>query len=120
MYVGFVAANRRWVLPAEQVAAVGVLGPVTRLPTGDPSLLGVSVHRGRVVALVAVDGAGLRDVASPRHPSHLILLRSAGGEVAVAAEELLGLKVEVGGGIPDGFELLALEGPRLAGARASA
>lgn len=106
-YVAFVAAGRRWVLPAEQIAAVGALGAVTRLPTADACRLGLTLHRGRVVALVApaaFNGAG---PASGRG-RHLVVLRAGGGCVGFAAEELLGLRVEYGDAVPEGFAVLEI------------
>jgi chemotaxis signal transduction protein len=112
MYVAFLAAGRRWVLPAAEVAAVGDLPPVTRLPTRDPGRLGLAVHRGRVVALLAADGAsaeggtdGGAGLAAAGAARHLVVLRAGGESVALAAEELLGLKVEYGEVIPEGFAL---------------
>ncbi len=108
MYVAFVAAGRRWVLPAEQVAGVAELGPVTRLPTADPALLGVTLHRGRAVALVAADGGGDGDAPPARH---LVALRAGGEAIALPAEELVGLETVRGDGLPDGFELYDVETP---------
>jgi hypothetical protein len=109
MYVAFASSGRRFVVPAEEVAAVGAIGRVTHLPTREPSRLGVTLHQGRVVALLAAGGPGAH---GPGVASHLVLLRAGEGTVALAAEELLGLKVEYGDGVPEGFE--ALDGRRLA------
>lgn len=101
LLVAFAAAGQRWALPAAEVAAVAELGPVTPLPTADPSLLGVTLHRGRAVALRAPDPA-----VRPAAPGYLVLLRSGGERVAAAAEELIGLETVVGDGLPDGFRRL--------------
>jgi len=120
MYVAFAAAGRRWVLPAEEVAGVAELGRVTPLPTADPALAGVTLHRGRAVALMAADG-GANGSAPPRH---LIALRAWGEGIALPADELVGLEVVHGDGLPDGFELYdlesALESRRRAGGPAAA
>jgi chemotaxis signal transduction protein len=121
-YVAFAAGGRRWLLPVEQAASVGELGPVARLPTADPRRLGVAWHGGRVVALLdpesfsagRVAGAAADAGTPPAGQSrHLILLRAGGGAVGLPAEELLGLKVEYGSGLPEGFDLLAVDGSRL-------
>jgi hypothetical protein len=103
MYVAFAAAGRRWVLPAEEVAGVAALGAVTPLPTADPALLGITLHRGRAVALLAAGGGGNGGGAAPPAP-HLVALRALGEGVAVAADELIGLEIVHGDGVPDGFE----------------
>ena len=105
MYVAFAAAGRRWVLPAEEVAGVAELGRVTALPTADPVLAGVTLHRGRAVALVAAEGGG--NGSAP--PSHLIALRAWGGGIALPADELIGLEVVHGDRLPEGFERYDLE-----------
>jgi chemotaxis signal transduction protein len=121
-YVAFAAGGRRWLLPVEQAASVGELGPVARLPTADPRRLGVVWHGGRVVALLdpeafsaAAGATAAMDGGAPGsgRARHLILLRAGGGAVALPAEELLGLKVEYGSGLPEGFSLLAVDGAPL-------
>lgn len=104
MYVAFRAAGRRWVLPAEDVAGVCELGPVTPLPTADPALAGVALHRGRAVALLA--GGSADGAAASRH---LIALRERGGSIALAADDLIGLEVVHGDGVPAGFDLYDLD-----------
>lgn len=106
MYVAFRAAGRRWVLPAEEVAGVAELGRVTPLPTADPALAGVTLHRGRAVALLAGDqGNG----AAPAR--HLVALRAFGEAIALPAEELIGLEVVHGDGLPAGYDLYDLQQP---------
>lgn len=101
MYVAFALAGRRWVMPAEEVAAVAELRPVTRLPTADPNRLGIVIHRGRAVALVAaVEGA------APRSGGHYLLFRDP--ELAIPVDELIGLEVEHGDRLPAGFERFEL------------
>jgi hypothetical protein len=117
MYVAFRAAGRRWVLPAEEVAGVAELGRVTPLPTADPALAGVTLHRGRAVALLAADSNG----GAP--PRHLIALRTRDESIALPAEELIGLEVVHGDVLPAGFDLYdldsALESRRLDGRTAT-
>jgi hypothetical protein len=105
MYVAFRAAGRRWVLPAEEVAGVAELGRVTPLPTADPALAGLTLHRGRAVALLAADG-GDNGSAPVRH---LIALRACGEGIGLTADELIGLEVVHGDGVPAGFERYDLD-----------
>lgn len=100
-YVAFAVGGRRRALPTEAVAAVGVLGPVTRLPTADPRRRGVFVHQGRVVALVALDEGGPAAV-----PGHFVLPRAGDGSVAFPVDELIGLRTTYDGSVPAGLELL--------------
>jgi CheW-like domain len=102
MYVAFAVGWRRFVLPAEAAAAVGELGVVLPLPSSDPRRLGVIVHRGRAVALVA---AGEGDGEAGATARHYVLLRGDGEDVAFPVDALIGLKAEYGDGLPDGFEL---------------
>jgi hypothetical protein len=117
MYVAFRAAGHRWVLPAEAVAGVAELGRVTALPTADPAFAGVTLHRGRAVALLAADSNG----GAP--PRHLIALRTRDESIALPAEELIGLEVVHGDVLPAGFDLYdldsALESRRLDGRTAT-
>jgi chemotaxis signal transduction protein len=114
-YVAFAAAGRRWALRVEEVAAVGALGPVTRLPTADPRRLGLALHGGQVVALLAPEAlaagpvAGEAGAGAPGPASHVIVLRRGGGSVGLPVEELLGLRVLYGPGVPAGFEPLSAE-----------
>lgn len=100
MYVAFAVAGGRFVLPAEEVSAVGELRAVTRLPTADPRRLGIVVHRGRAVALVAASEAAV-DAGAPA-AGHYLLFRHE--EFAIPVDELLGLQVEHGDRLPEGFE----------------
>lgn len=112
MYVAFAVGGRSYVLPTEGVVAVGEVDRVLRLPTADPQRLGVVVHRGRVVALLAASPHEVRSA-----PRNYLLLPGEGEEIALGVGELIGLKVAYGEDLPDGFELfdrLAVPLPTLA------
>jgi CheW-like domain len=108
MYIAFAAGGHCWALPAEAAAGVGELGPVTRLPTAESRLLGLFVHQGRIVALLAApgNGNGSQAAAAAGAPGHFLLLRAGGGTAALAVDELIGLRPAADGGVPEGLALL--------------
>jgi chemotaxis signal transduction protein len=86
--------GKRWfgVLP-ETVRQVAMKGHVTRVPTAPPYVLGVTLIRGRLVPVIALEGllgsVGTGDTAQtlPR----LVVLRDEHTEIAVVADETRGL-----------------------------
>jgi hypothetical protein len=108
MYVAFSVAGEARILPAAAVAAVTELGELAALPTADRRRLGLTVHQGTVVAIVAPgfeDGEGRRSPL-PATPSHLLVLRRGGGTVGLAVDGPIGLRVAYGDALPEGCSLL--------------
>jgi purine-binding chemotaxis protein CheW len=86
--------GRRWFgVRPEAVRQVAMKGHVTRVPTAPSYVLGVTLIRGRLVPVIALEGllgsVGSGDTAQtlPR----LVVLRDADTEIAVVADETRGL-----------------------------
>ena len=98
MWVAFESQGRRWVLPAGDVDSVSEPTSITPLPTADHRRLGVFLHRGRVVAVISVDGRTDR-----QQLTHCVVLKDEG--FAIPVDRLLGLEMRLDDEIPEGFEL---------------
>jgi purine-binding chemotaxis protein CheW len=86
--------GRRWFgVHPEMVRQVAMKGHVTRVPTAPSYVLGVTLIRGRLVPVIALEGllgsVGSGDTAQtlPR----LVVLRDGDTEIAVVADETRGL-----------------------------
>jgi purine-binding chemotaxis protein CheW len=90
----FLRVGRRWFgIRSESVREVGTKGYVTRVPTAPAYVLGVTLIRGRLVPVVALEGllgaitAGDTAQTLPR----LVILRHEDTEIAVVADETRGI-----------------------------
>jgi chemotaxis signal transduction protein len=90
----FLRVGRRWFgVPSAAVREVGTKGFVTRVPTTPAHVLGVTLVRGRLVPVLALEGLlgdlGPGEVAQtlPR----LVILRHADTEIALVADETRGV-----------------------------
>lgn len=88
-------AGCHWVaVPPAAVREVAVKGYVTRLPAAPPHLAGVTLVRGRVVPVVALDalfdGGGPASEPVPTLP-RLVILEDGAAELAVIADETAAL-----------------------------
>ncbi len=90
----FLRVGRRWFgVRSESVREVSTKGYVTRVPTAPSYVLGVTLIRGRLVPVVALEGllgaitAGDTAQTLPR----LVILRHEETEIAVVADETRGI-----------------------------
>ena len=90
----FVRVGRRWfAVHSESVREVATKGFVTRVPTAPSYVLGVTLVRGRLVPVLALEGllgsVGTGDTAQtlPR----LVVLRHGDTEIALVADETRGV-----------------------------
>ena len=90
----FLRVGRRWfAVPSSCVREVGTKGFVTRVPTAPAHVLGVTLVRGRLVPILALEGLigelGPGEVAQtlPR----LVVLRHGETEIALVADETRGV-----------------------------
>lgn len=90
----FLRVGRRWfAVRSETVREVGTKGYVTRVPTAPVHVLGVTLIRGRLVPVLALEGLlgslGTADVVHtlPR----LVVLRHEDTEIALVADETKGV-----------------------------
>jgi chemotaxis signal transduction protein len=90
----FLRVGRRWfAVRSETVREVGTKGYVTRVPTAPVHVLGVTLIRGRLVPVLALEGLlgslGSADVVHtlPR----LVVLRHEDTEIALVADETKGV-----------------------------
>jgi chemotaxis signal transduction protein len=90
----FMRVGRRWfAVKSETVREVGTKGYVTRVPTAPAYVLGVTLIRGRLVPVLALEGLlgslGSGDTAQtlPR----LVILRHQDTEIALVADETRGI-----------------------------
>jgi purine-binding chemotaxis protein CheW len=90
----FVRVGRRWfAVQSDSVREVATKGYVTRVPTAPAYVLGVTLIRGRLVPVLALEGligaVGAGDTAQtlPR----LVVLRHEDTEIAVVADETRGV-----------------------------
>jgi len=90
----FMRVGRRWfAVRSETVREVGTKGYVTRVPTAPLHVLGVTLVRGRLVPVLALEGLlgslGTADVVHtlPR----LVVLRHEDTEIALVADETKGV-----------------------------
>ena len=90
----FLRVGRRWFgVRSESVREVSTKGYVTRVPTAPTYVLGVTLIRGRLVPVVALEGllgaitAGDTAQTLPR----LVILRHEDTEIAVVADETRGI-----------------------------
>jgi chemotaxis signal transduction protein len=90
----FLRVGRRWFgVRSESVREVSTKGYVTRVPTAPSYVLGVTLIRGRLVPVVALEGllgaitAGDTAQTLPR----LVILRHEDTEIAVVADETRGI-----------------------------
>jgi purine-binding chemotaxis protein CheW len=106
MLLLFLRVGRRWfAVRAETVREVGTKGHVTRVPTAPIHVLGVTLIRGRLVPVLALEGLlgelGDGEVA-PTLP-RLVVLKHEETEIALVADETRGV-------IEHRFETVADEG----------
>jgi purine-binding chemotaxis protein CheW len=90
----FLRVGRRWFgVRSESVREVSTKGYVTRVPTAPTYVLGITLIRGRLVPVVALEGllgaitAGDTAQTLPR----LVILRHEDTEIAVVADETRGI-----------------------------
>jgi purine-binding chemotaxis protein CheW len=89
--LAFVVGGARYALPTAQVAAVGRLGPVTRVPRAPAAVAGVTNHEGTVLLvahLPALLGLG-SPAPSADDTRYLLVVHDGQGEpLGVLADEL--------------------------------
>ena len=100
----------RLALPAHQVATVAEVGSCTRIPSADPTLLGVGRVGLRLLPLIDAHRR-MRVVAQPPagFPWTCLVVKSALGEVAFRIDEVLGLHAMPDGLAPLGCTPMPLE-----------
>jgi chemotaxis signal transduction protein len=87
-------ARQRWLaIAASAVAEIVLKGDITSVPPGPHHVVGVTLVRGRLVAVIAIDemldlAAAAETVATlPR----LVVVRGADTDVAIVADEIRGI-----------------------------
>jgi chemotaxis signal transduction protein len=97
-------------LPADRVAVVGEVDSVTRIPSADPTLLGVGRVGARLLALI--DAHRRMRVVAPApgaFPWTCLVVKGTFGEVAFPVDAVLGLHAMANGLAPRGCTLMPLE-----------
>src|SRR2546421_3197266 len=94
MALMFLRVGGRWFgVRPDAVRQVTMKGHITRVPTAPPHVLGVTLIRGRLVPVIALEGllgaVGVGDTA-PTLP-RLVVLRDGDTEIAVVADETRGV-----------------------------
>ena len=90
----FLRVGRRWfAVPSGVVREVGTKGYVTRVPTAPVHVLGVTLVRGRLVPVLALEGLlGTLGTAEVVHTlPRLVVLRHEDTEIALVADETRGV-----------------------------
>jgi purine-binding chemotaxis protein CheW len=90
----FLRVGRRWfAVRSETVREVGTKGYVTRVPTAPVHVLGVTLIRGRLVPVLALEGLlGTLGTADVVHTlPRLVVLRHEDTEIALVADETKGV-----------------------------
>jgi purine-binding chemotaxis protein CheW len=90
----FLRVGRRWfAVRSETVREVGTKGYVTRVPTAPVHVLGVTLIRGRLVPVLALEGLlGALGTAEVVHTlPRLVVLRHEDTEIALVADETKGI-----------------------------
>jgi purine-binding chemotaxis protein CheW len=90
----FLRVGRRWfAVPSHLVREVGTKGYVTRVPTAPVHVLGVTLVRGRLVPVLALEGLlGSLGTAEVVHTlPRLVVLRHEDTEIALVADETKGI-----------------------------
>jgi chemotaxis signal transduction protein len=104
-------AKARWIaVPAAAVVEVTLMGQVAPVPLAHPGLLGVTLVRGRIVPVVALErlvDVGQAEALSTTLPRLVILASSA--ELALVADETAGLIELDLARVPRGQGLVAAE-----------
>jgi chemotaxis signal transduction protein len=106
----FRLGHTRLALPADQVATVAEVGSCTKIPSADPTLLGVGRVGLRLLPLI--DAHRRMGVVAPPpagFPWTCLVVKSAFGEVAFRIDEVLGLHAMPDGLAPLGYTLMPLE-----------
>ena len=106
----FRLAGTRLALPADQVGTVAEVTGHTRIPSADPTLLGVGRVGNRLLPLI--DAHRRMAVAPPptaAFPWTCLVAKSTFGDVAFRVDEVLGLQAMPGGRAPLGCMLMSLE-----------
>jgi chemotaxis signal transduction protein len=103
-FVVVVVADRRLAVESARIAEVAKLDAPVRLPCDDPRNAGVIFYRDQLVAVVDL-AAGVAPGARSRTPLSLVV-RNAGGLVAILVDQVCGLESPRGTALPEGATLL--------------
>jgi purine-binding chemotaxis protein CheW len=90
----FMRVGRRWfAVKSETVREVGTKGYVTRVPTAPAYVLGVTLIRGRLVPVLALEGllGSLGSGETAQTLPRLVILRHEDTEIALVADETRGI-----------------------------
>jgi purine-binding chemotaxis protein CheW len=90
----FMRVGRRWfAVKSETVREVGTKGYVTRVPTAPTYVLGVTLIRGRLVPVLALEGllGALGTGETAQTLPRLVVLRHGDTEIALVADETKGI-----------------------------
>jgi chemotaxis signal transduction protein len=107
----FRLGHTRLAVPADRVTTVAEVASCTRIPSADPTLLGVGRVGLRLLPLI--DAHRRMTVVAPPpagFPWTCLVVKSALGEVAFRIDEVLGLQAMPDGLAPLGCTLMPLEG----------
>ena len=88
-----------------EVSEVAKVSVVTPVPCDDPAILGVTLHRGRIVPLMDLRRR-LGDGATGLPPFLCLFTRSGGADLGVPIDSVLGFGAADGSRVPDGVTLL--------------
>jgi hypothetical protein len=99
--------NRRVAVRGGEVSEIARVAMVTPVPCDDPAILGVTLHRGRIVPLVDLRRR-LGDGATGLPPFLCLFTQSGGADIGVPIDAMLGFGAADGSRVPDGVTLVDL------------
>ncbi len=97
--------NRRVAVHGGEVSEVARVAVVTPVPCDDPAILGVALHRGRIVPLVDLRRR-LGDGATGLPPFLCLFTQSGGADIGVPIDAVLGFGAAGGSRVPDGVTVV--------------
>jgi len=93
--------NRRVAVKGDEVAEIARIAVVTPVPCDDPAILGVALHRGRIVPLVDLRRR-LGDGATGLPPFLCLFTQSGGADIGVPIDSVLEFGPADGSRVPEG------------------
>src|SRR5262249_61023250 len=93
--------SRRLAVHGSGVSDIARVAMVTPVPCDDPTILGVAVHRGRIVPLLDLRRR-LGDGATGLPPWLCLFVHTSGGDVGVPIDAVLGFGATGHSRLPDG------------------
>jgi len=94
-------ASRRLAMHGSGVSEIARVAMVTPVPCDDPAILGVAVHRGRIVPLLDLRRR-LGDGATGLPPWLCLFMHTSGGDVGVPIDAVLGFGATGNSRLPEG------------------